>query len=261
MWAVEWFGNKGAQLPYIRFAVRIIGLLLVVLIGLFIAFAFYGWMSKSKKEWVLRTWSRCLMKTTGVQVVSEGAPIMEGPVMLTANHVSWIDIFIINSQRATAFIAKSEIRQWPVIGWLVGAVGTIFIQRGSRQAVVAINQILAKHFEEGTCIGLFPEGTTSEGFSVLHMFSGLLEGAMQAKVPIQPVALLFSHQGQRSSRVAFVGEQTLVENIWVLLSSKNVSVTVRFLEPVTQAGEEVLISRQEVADKIREALLREVSVS
>ncbi len=246
------------KLSYIRFLVRVIALVLHVILGLFIAFAFYGWISKPKREWVLRTWSRCLMKTTGVKVISEGYPIMEGPVMLTANHVSWIDIFIINSQRATAFIAKSEIRQWPVIGWLVAAAGTIFIQRGSRQAVVEINQTLSNHFNEGTCIGLFPEGTTSDGLTVLHMFSGLLEGAMKAQVPIQPVALLFSYQGQRSGRVAFVGEQTLVANIWVLLSSKDVSVTVRFLPPVTQAGETVVMSRQELADKIREVLLKEI---
>lgn len=246
-------------MSYIRFLVRVIALLLLVILGLFIAFAFYGWISKSKRDWVLRTWSRGLMKITGVKVVREGSPIMDGPVMLTANHVSWIDIFIINSQRSTAFIAKSEIRQWPVIGWLVGAVGTIFIQRGSRQAVVEINQTLAKHFEEGTCIGLFPEGTTSDGLTVLHMFSGLLEGAMKARVPIQPVALLFNYKGQRSGRVAFVGEQTLVANIWVLLSSKDVSVTVRFLPPVTQAGEEVLLPRQEVADNIRSVLLQEIT--
>lgn len=252
-------GNRGVHLSIIRFLVRVIALLLLVLTGLFIAFAFYGWISKPKREWVLRTWSRCLMKTTGVKVISEGHPIMEGPVMLTANHVSWIDIFIINSQRATAFIAKSEIRQWPVIGWLVAAAGTIFIQRGSRQAVVEINQTLAKHFDEGTCIGLFPEGTTSDGLTVLHMFSGLLEGAMKAQVPIQPVALLFHYQGQRSGRVAFVGEQTLVANIWVLLSSKDVSVAVRFLPPVTQAGEAVVMPRQELADKIREVLLKEIA--
>ncbi|WP_071057796.1 1-acyl-sn-glycerol-3-phosphate acyltransferase [Pelistega sp. MC2] len=248
-------------MSYLRFTIRVIGLLCVLILGLFIAFAIYAWLGKTQKEWVLSNWSKLLMSTTGVRITQEGQPIMGGPVMLTANHVSWIDIFIINSQRATSFIAKSEIRQWPVIGWLVAAVGTIFIQRGSRQAVIDINAGMADYFKENTCIGLFPEGTTSDGFTVLHMFSGLLEGAMNARVPIQPVALLFTYKGKRSGRVAFVGEQTLVANIWVLLSSKDVGVTVRFLPPITQAGEEVLIPRQELADKIRERLLQEVDVS
>ncbi|WP_216605225.1 lysophospholipid acyltransferase family protein [Pelistega europaea] len=242
----------------LRFLIRVIGLIVVLLAGLFIVFIFFGWISKAARERTVQLWSQCLMKTTGVQVVQEGKPILDGPVMLAANHVSWIDIFIINSQRATSFIAKSEIRQWPVIGWLVYAVGTIFIQRGSRQAVIDINAGMDKYFKENICIGLFPEGTTSDGLSVLHMFSGLLEGAMNSRVPIQPVALLFTYNGERSGRVAFVGEQTLVANIWVLLSSKNVGVTVRFLPPITQAGEEVLIPRQELADNIRAVLLKEI---
>lgn len=245
-------------MAYLRFGIRVIGLIILLLMGLFIVFVFFGWIGKSARERCVQIWSQCLMKTTGVKVTQEGSPILNGPVMLTANHVSWIDIFIINSQRATSFIAKSEIRQWPVIGWLVYAVGTIFIQRGSRQAVIDINAGMDVYFNTNTCIGLFPEGTTSDGLSVLHMYSGLLEGAMNSRVPIQPVALLFTYNGERSGRVAFIGEQTLVANIWVLLSSKNVGVTVRFLSPVTQAGEEVLMPRQELADHIRTILLKEV---
>lgn len=247
-------------MAFIRFFIRVIGLILTLLLGLLTVFLLFGWMSKSARETIVKNWSKLLMKTTGVKVTQEGQPILDGPVMLAANHVSWIDIFIINSQRATSFIAKSEIRQWPVIGWLVYAVGTIFIQRGSRQAVIEINAGMDDYFKANTCIGLFPEGTTSDGLSVLHMYSGLLEGAMNSRVPIQPVALLFTHEGKRSGRVAFVGEQTLVANIWVLLSSKNVGVQVRFLPPITQAGEEITIPRQELADNIRAVLLKEIEV-
>lgn len=240
------------------FLVRAIGLLFVVIAGLFLAFSCYGWLSKAKKEWLLRTWSIVLMKTTGVYIKREGEAIINGSVLLVANHVSWIDIFIINSQRATSFIAKSEIRKWPVIGWLVESVGTIFIERGSRQAVMAINDQVKGYFQNATSIGLFPEGTTSDGLSVLHIYSGLLDGAMQAQIPIQPIALQFYHNNIRSGHVAFVGEQTLVQNIWVLLSSKHVQVTVRVLPPVTQANEQVVMSRQELADKIRQVLLHTV---
>ncbi|WP_235914869.1 lysophospholipid acyltransferase family protein [Pelistega ratti] len=247
-------------MAYLRFSVRLFFLVIWLIIGLLIVSLSFPWLKKNTREMIVRYWSYYLMKMTGVHIQQEGKPILDAPVMLVANHVSWIDIFIINSQRATSFIAKAEIRQWPVIGWLVGAVGTIFIQRGSKSDVVTINASMKAHFDQNTCIGLFPEGTTSDGLSILHMYSGLLEGAMNARVPIQPVALLFYYQQQRSGRVAFIGEQTLLANMWVLLSSKNVGVTVRFLPPVTKAGEEVLITRQELIEQIREILLKEVSV-
>ena len=199
------------------------------------------------------------MIITGVKVEQEGEPLHNQAVMLVANHVSWIDIFIINAQRATSFIAKAEIRSWPVVGWLVYQVGTIFIVRGNRQAAVEINKKMAELFEQKVAVGLFPEGTTSEGFDLLPIKYGLLEGALRAQVPIQPVCLIFKYKGERSGHVAFVGEQTLVENIWVLLSSRDVSVTVRFLPPVTQAGEDPGGNRTVIGQRVEAAIKAELA--
>lgn len=229
------------------------------MVGIFIAFAFYPWLSKGKRDWALRFWSVCLMKTTGVHLEQQGEPLLDQAVMLVANHVSWIDIFIINAQRATSFIAKAEIRSWPVLGWLVQQVGTIFIVRGQRQATVVVSQKMAEFFAQGAAVGLFPEGTTSEGRGILPIKNALLEGAMRARVPIQPVCLVFKYQGRRSGHVAFVGEQTLVANIWVLLSSRDVSVTVRFFSPITHAGEEVTRTRNEIGKEIESILAQELA--
>lgn len=246
-------------MSYIRFSIRVIGLVLLLALGLFIAFAFYPWLSKDKKDWILSHWSSWLMKVSGVHIQQEGEPLHDQAVMLVANHVSWIDIFIINAQRATSFVAKAEIRSWPVVGWLVYQVGTIFIVRGQRSAAVEVNAKMAELFKQDVAVGLFPEGTTSEGFSILPIKNSLFEGAMRARVPIQPVCLIFRHKGQRSGHVAFVGEQTLVANIWVLLSSRDVSVTVRFLPPVTQAGQEVLESRNEIGARVHATLAEELA--
>ena len=246
-------------MSFIRFFFRVIGLLSLLAVGLFIAFAFYAWLSKPKKDWILKFWSACLMFITGVRLEQEGEPLHNQVVMLVANHVSWIDIFIINAQRATSFVAKAEIRSWPVVGWLVHQVGTIFIVRGHRQAAVEINKKMAELFEQGVAVGLFPEGTTSEGFSLLPIKYGLLEGALRARVPIQPVCLIFKYKGERSGHVAFVGEQTLVANIWILLSSRDVSVTVRFLPPVTQAGVEPTEGRNIIGARVEAAISAELA--
>lgn len=188
----------------------------------------------------------------------EGVPILKGPVMWAANHVSWIDIFILNSCRTTCFIAKSEIRNWPVIGWLVASVGTVFIERGQRHAISRVSKAILEQFGQNACVGLFPEGTTTDGMDMRSLHSSLFEPPIRAMVPIQPVALVFTVKGQRSGAIAFVGEQTLVNNIWHLLSSRGVKVNVRFLPPINQPGVPVDATRTEVASQVRMAIVHEL---
>ncbi|NGM85725.1 1-acyl-sn-glycerol-3-phosphate acyltransferase [Parapusillimonas sp. SGNA-6] len=176
-----------------------------------------------------RQWSRGLMRLCGVRIRTRGEPRLDGPVLWVANHVSWIDIFVLNSVRPTTFIAKSDIRHWPVLGWLVAGAGTVFIERGRRHAVRAVGHQMKARFDEGMAIGLFPEGTTSAGLDVELFHSGLFDAAIRAGVDIQPVALRFLHRGVRSDYVAFVGEQNLMENLWCLLGTTGVEVEVVFL--------------------------------
>lgn len=179
-------------------------------------------------------WSRTLMLFCGVRIRMLGDPRLTGPVMWVANHVSWIDIFVLNSVRPTAFIAKSDIRRWPVIGWLVAGAGTVFIERGHRHAIRAVGHQMKHRFAQGEVVGLFPEGTTSSGFDVAPFHSSLFDAAIRAQVDIQPVALRFLHRGERSDYVAFVGEQNLIQNLWRLLGTTGVVVDVVF-QPVMGA--------------------------
>src|SRR3546814_2777003 len=89
------------------------------------------------------------MAMCGIRVVESGDPVLSGPVLWVANHVSWVDIFVVNSVRATAFVAKSEIRGWPLIGWLAAGAGTLFIERGQRHAVHAVGESVQARFRQG----------------------------------------------------------------------------------------------------------------
>ena len=104
-----------------------------------------------------------------MRVTQQGEPVLHGGVLWVVNHISWLDIFFLNGVRATAFIAKSEIRQWPVIGWLVAGAGTIFIERASRHAVHKVGLAMQTHFARKQAVGLFPEGTTSPGFDLMFI--------------------------------------------------------------------------------------------
>ncbi|HLR29225.1 MAG TPA: lysophospholipid acyltransferase family protein [Paenalcaligenes sp.] len=192
-----------------------------VLLGLAIIAGYFSWCSIHKKQPVIRWWSRQLLRLCRVQVELQGAPAGQGTAALwVANHVSWLDIFVINAVRSTHFVAKSEIRRWPLLGWLVAGSGTVFIERQRRHAIKAVSEQLRALFEQGQVVGLFPEGTTSDGLDVQRFHSSLFATAIDANVPLQTIALRFYAGQQRSIRFAFTGEQNLLANLWYLLGSK-----------------------------------------
>lgn len=245
----------------LRFTIRVALVLPWILLGLVCVGLIYPWLRPAPaRAWINRNWSRGLMRICGVRISVCGQARMRGPVMLVANHVSWIDIFVVNSVRATAFVAKSEIRSWPVAGWLAAGAGTLFIDRGQRHAVQAMGESIQVCFDRGEAVGLFPEGTTSEGQDVRPFHASLFEPARRAGVDIQPVALRFLHRGRRSGFAAFVGEETLVGNMWRVLGSTGVGVEVVFLPALSFApgpdGERP--SRLELARQAREAILAQL---
>lgn len=204
----------------------------IILAGLASVGGIYPFLRRPGRDRMNGVWSRLLMWLCGVRVLSSGRPILDGPVLLVSNHVSWIDIFAMNSVRAVAFIAKSDIRRWPVIGALVAGAGTLFIERGQRRAVAAVSSAMQERFTQGEAVGLFPEGTTSEGFELLPFHAGLFEPLRTAGVPIQPVALRYLRDGVHSSFASFVGEETLVYNLWRVLGCRGLSVEIEYLDPL-----------------------------
>lgn len=213
-----------------RFAWRAVALMLWILAGLLLVGLAFPILSPGGRRALVLGMSRLLMRICGVAVLQHGRAVQDRAVLYASNHVSWLDIFVLNSVRPTSFIAKSEIRRWPVVGWLVAGAGTVFIERGQRRALHTVSQQMERCFERGDAVGLFPEGTTSTGLDVKTFYASLFEAAINLEVDIQPVALLFEQAGRRTERFAFVGEQSLVGNIWVLLSSRRVQVHCHFLD-------------------------------
>jgi len=230
-----------------------------VLGGLLTLSLVFPWLSQQARLAVKRFWARVLIRLCGIKLSVSGHPPEPGPVLWVANHVSWLDIFVLNHVRSTTFIAKHEIRHWPVLGWLVAGADTIFIERGVRHAVHRVGLAMENRFEEGQAVGLFPEGTTSTGFDVLPFYANLYEPARRMAVPIQPIALLYSHRGQRSDFASFVGEESLMQNLWRVLGTTGVSIEMVFL-PVMAGNTLGQHKRNELASltrqDIRSVLLR-----
>lgn len=243
----------------VLFALRAPLVALWVLCGLATIGLIFPWVGRAGRLGLKKHWSRVLLLLCGVRTVIEGEPVRQGAVLWAVNHVSWLDIFVLNVVRATAFVAKQEIRHWPVIGWLAAGADTIFIERGFRHAVHRAGQAMKLRFGRDQAVGLFPEGTTSEGFDVLSFYGNLFEPAREPGVTIQPVALRYYHRGERSALPAFVGEETLVHNLWRLLGTTGVSVELVFLTPVAAANDDKP-ARAELASLTRESIRQTVLV-
>lgn len=242
-------------LKFLRIGLRLICVVVWIVFGLLCVGLVYRLIGRARSAKLNRYWSGRLMALCGVRVIVRGQPVLTGPVLWAANHVSWIDIFVLNSVRATAFVAKSEVRRWPLLGWLAAGAGTIFIERGQRHAVQAVGELVQTRFSEGDAVGLFPEGTTSEGDAVQPFHASLFEPARAARVPVQPVALRFLHHGQRSPLAAFVGEETLATNLSRVLGTTGLAVEVEFIAPLDTHGTDgTPLTRQEISRQTRHAI-------
>jgi 1-acyl-sn-glycerol-3-phosphate acyltransferase len=219
-------------LSLFRFICRLSALTIWVVLGLCAIILLHPFIGQAGRGWTKTHWSRVLLVLCGILTTRSGSPLASGPVLFVSNHVSWLDIFLLNAARPTVFVAKSEIRRWPLLGWLVAGADTIFIERASRHAVHKVGHAMQERFAREQAVGLFPEGTTSPGYDLLPFYANLFEPARKGEVSIQPVALVFYHHGRRSDFAAFVGEETLVRNLWRVLGGTGVAVKVVFLAPI-----------------------------
>jgi lyso-ornithine lipid O-acyltransferase len=213
------------------------GLLLALLIGAY--WRPYRPMVKS----ATRHWLRRLLAILSVRLDVQGAPI-EGTAFLVCNHVSWLDIPLIGVQRPVHFLSKAEVRDWPLIGLLAQAVGTLFIRRGSGESLRKSEEI-AVHLRAGRSVLVFPEGTTTEGHSVKRFFPQLFAAPALAAVPVQPLAVRYlDDEGCLDPAMAFVGDDEFHLHLWQVLGREQVRVEVRWGEPLRADPDRDALARQ-----------------
>jgi 1-acyl-sn-glycerol-3-phosphate acyltransferase len=175
-------------------------------------------------------WAGKLLRVLGLRQVLQGS-FHPGPVLLLANHVSWLDILAIHAVCPRArFVSKADVRAWPLLGWLVGSVGTLFIERERKRDALRVVHQVAAALADGDTIAVFPEGTTGDGRVLLPFHANLLQAAIAGGHPLQPVALRFHQPGQRfSTDVAWLGQTTLLQNLWSVLCAESLTVELSVL--------------------------------
>jgi 1-acyl-sn-glycerol-3-phosphate acyltransferase len=168
-------------------------------------------------------------------------------VLFVANHVSWLDIELMHSQRIMSFVAKAEIARWPLVGWLATRAGTIYHQRGSAHSLGAVMERVVARLREGMAVGVFPEGGTGPGDRVKTFHARIFQVAADAGVAVQPVALCYGDGGRMDLRVPFAPKESFFANFVRLLGGPSLEASVQFLEPVPLSDD----GRRQTAESAR----------
>ncbi|SHE58301.1 lyso-ornithine lipid acyltransferase [Loktanella atrilutea] len=199
---MTWAGDPAPAVPVIgpRTALRIlrraIPMALLVFGGLALLLilrlperALHG-QDRPWTPYLTRTVCRGALRLMGLPRRVQGTP-MTGPGALVANHVSWLDIFVLNAGGCVVFVSKAEVAHWPGIGWLARATGTVFITRDRRNATRDI-ATLRDRLRRGQTLVFFPEGTSSDGLRVLPFKPTLFAPLIELELAVQPVTLSYA---------------------------------------------------------------------
>lgn len=204
---------------------------------------------------IVRYWSRWVLRGAfGFRISSHGKQ-MQGPVLFVANHVSWMDILLLYTQRAACFVAKAEIARWPLVGWLAARAGTIFHRRGNAGSLSAVMAVMVARMRNGRAVAVFPEGGIEHeltGITTVRTFHArVFQCALDAQVPIQPVALTYCRGGCAWDGATFQQGESFIGNFLRLLGEPPLQAEVHFLAPLTTPAEN---GRRAMADAARTAI-------
>jgi 1-acyl-sn-glycerol-3-phosphate acyltransferase len=200
---------------------------------------------------VIRLWQSGLMRVFGFRMRRRGTPL-PGATMFVANHVSWVDIIALHSQRMMGFVAKREIAGWPLIGWMASRGETIFHQRGNTESLDGVMQQMLARLREGRSVGVFPEGRTRDGREVGPFHARIFTAAVEAAVPVQPVALRYGNNGDAQQLVAFRPGEHFFGNFVRLLGEPSRDAEACFLEPIAAGSAD---GRRRIAELARERIV------
>ncbi len=209
---------------------RLLRAFLHVLKGLWICSLYFPQWPHTQRMQATQDWAQKLLQVMGVDLQVIGTPV-EGPVLLVSNHISWIDIFVINAVQPARFVSKADVKQWPLIGTLVTNAGTLFIEREKRRDAMRVVHHLAESLNNGDVVAVFPEGTTGDGHALLPFHGNLLQAAIVTQHPVLPVVMRYRDAQQNPSRaVAWLGEETLMHSLWKIATAQNLQVRLRLAD-------------------------------
>ena len=209
--------------------------------------ALAGWLTitllfprwpQQRRDATVQAWAQRMLRILGIPLHVSGEPPAQGPVLLVANHLSWLDILVLHAARHCRFVSKADVKHWPLIGRLATGGGTLYIERENRRDAMRVVHHMVESLQRGEIVAIFPEGTTGDGEQLLPFHANLVQAAIVAQAPAQPVALRFVDQrtGRDSPGPLYLGDDTLFTSLWRTLAGPPFVARVRFGPPQRHAG-------------------------
>jgi 1-acyl-sn-glycerol-3-phosphate acyltransferase len=188
--------------------------------------------NQQQRDAEVQAWARRMLRILGIPLQVQGQPPAAGPLLLVANHLSWLDILVLHAARHCRFVSKADVKHWPLIGRLATGAGTLYIEREKRRDAMRVVHHMAESLQAGDIVAVFPEGTTSDGTVLLPFHANLFQAAISAGAPVQPVALRFIDRatGADSPGPLYLGDDTLVGSLWRTLAGPPFMAQVRYGE-------------------------------
>lgn len=224
-----------------------------VLMGMWTIYARFPQLSPEQREMRVQAWALQFLALWDIHLRVLGHPVQNGPALMVANHISWLDILVIHAARHCRFVSKSDIRDWPLVGMLATGAGTLYIERTSRKDALRMVKDMAEAMKNGDVVAVFPEGTTSDGRALLPFHANLIQAAIQADAPVQAMSLKFidAQTGQTSFAPCYIGDDTLIGSMWRTLKARRIEAVVHFGKPQLADGRD----RRKWAHDLREDII------
>ncbi|ARU04531.1 hypothetical protein CCO03_07430 [Comamonas serinivorans] len=182
-------------------------------------------------------WATELLQLWRIGLSVQGTPSTRS-TLFVANHISWLDILVLLACSRCHFVGKSDLARWPVLGRMIGAAGTVFVERQSKRDVRRVVTEITRALEAGQVVAVFPEGTTTDGATVLPFHANMFEAAVNGNAPVQPLSLSYRTRGTgaRSLAPAYVGDDSLLRTVWRTLRAPAFEAHVHFMPPQQAEG-------------------------
>jgi 1-acyl-sn-glycerol-3-phosphate acyltransferase len=242
---------------------RVARVLWVIALGLTIAGVFASMERLKLGNSMARRqrWSRWFMARLTAALpfrVTVSGEMPREPMLWVSNHVSWTDIPLLGRLAPLSFLSKAEVRTWPVAGWLALKAGTLFIRRGAGDSRL-IQKQMANHLQQDHALVIFPEGTTTDGTHLRTFHGRLMSSAIDTEVPVQPVAIHYSRNGEPDPIAPFIGDDDLLSHLRRLFAHDQSDVHIQLLKPIASAGKERAALAFETRQAVQLALFGEVA--
>lgn len=222
-------GHEGDSASPARAVLRLTAALALVLLGILGAPP-VRLLPARPRQALVRAWATALVRSFGIRITVHGSPGPGGGRLIVANHISWLDIALVAAVMPCRMLAKSDIRNWPVLGPLSRQNGTLFIERERIRALPDTVAAITGALLAGDRVTVFPEGSTWCGRARGPFRRAAFQSALDARVPVQPVRLAYRlPDGSPAGAPAFVGDDPLTASLWRIARARGVRAEVRLL--------------------------------